>query len=98
MGRIKGHYVWDDDNLSPGQKREGGLHQNLFDHEGHLRGSARFVPDEDEDSEPFVVTETVYVPVGRRRRTKEEEELAQAVAALVSELMVRGIAKAKPTV
>lgn len=65
MGRIKGYYVWDDDNLSPGQKKEGGLHQNLFDDEGKLKGSARFVPD-DGDDEPLVVTETVYVPAEER--------------------------------
>ncbi|MFY1674029.1 hypothetical protein ACN27G_29430 [Plantactinospora sp. WMMB334] len=24
MGRIKGHYEWNDDDLTPGQKKEGG--------------------------------------------------------------------------
>ena len=47
MGRIKGHYEWDDDDLTPGQKKEGGLHQNLFDSEGNLKGSARFIPDDE---------------------------------------------------
>ncbi|MEU9507792.1 hypothetical protein AB0D32_16125 [Micromonospora sp. NPDC048170] len=96
MGRIKGHYEWDDDDLIPGQKKEGGLHQNLFDREGNLKGSARFIPDDVSEPEPAVVTETVYVPVERRRRTREEEELDQAIAALVSHLIDRGIAKAKP--
>jgi hypothetical protein len=96
MGRIKGHYEWDDDDLTPGQKKEGGLHQNLFDSEGNLKGSARFIPDDGSEPEPLVVTETVYVPVEQRRRTREEEELAQAIADLVSHLIDRGIAKAKP--
>lgn len=95
MGRIKGHYEWDDDDLNPGQKREGGLHQNLFDSEGNLKGSARFIPDGSEP-EPLVVTETVYVPVEQRRRTREQEELEQAIADLVSHLISRGIAKAMP--
>jgi len=96
MGRIKGHYEWDDDDLTPGQKKEGGLHQNLFDSEGNLKGSARFIPDDGSEPEPLVVTETVYVPVEQRRRTREEEELQQAIADLVSHLIDRGIAKAKP--
>lgn len=96
MGRIKGHYEWDDDDLTPGQKREGGLHQNLFDSEGNLKGSARFIPDDGSEPEPLVVTETVYVPVEQRRRTREEEELEQFIADLVSHLIDRGIAKAKP--
>lgn len=96
MGRIRGHYEWDDDDLTPGQKREGGLHQNLFDADGNLKGSARFIPDEESDTEPLVVTETVYVPVEQRRRTREQEEFEEAIAALVSHLIDRGIARAKP--
>jgi hypothetical protein len=63
MGRIRGHYEWDDDNLSPGRNKGGGLHQNLFDADGKLKGSARFVPDSGSESEPLIVTETVYVPI-----------------------------------
>ena len=96
MGLIKGHYEWDDDDLTPGHKKEGGLHQNLFDSEGTLKGSARFIPDDGSEPEPLVVTETVYVPVEQRRRTREEEELERAIAELVSHLIERGIAKAKP--
>ncbi len=96
MGSIKGHYEWDDDDLTPGQKKEGGLHQNLFDSDGNLKGSARFIPDAGGDPEPLVVTETVYVPVEQRRRTREEEELQQAISDLVSYLIDRGIAKARP--
>jgi len=96
MGRIKGHYEWDDDHLTPGQKKEGGLHQNLFDSDGNLKGSARFIPDDGSESEPVIVTETVYIPVEQRRRTREEEELAEAIAQLMTHFINRGIAKAKP--
>jgi hypothetical protein len=95
---IKGHYEWDDDDLTPGQKKEGGLHQNLFDKDGKLKGNARFVPDDGTDSEPLVVTETVYVPLEQRRKTREQEELEQAIAELIVHLIERGIAKAKPVV
>jgi hypothetical protein len=96
MGRIKGHYEWDDDRLTPGQKKEGGLHQNLFDSEGNLKGSARFIPDLEGEPEPVVVTETVYVPVEQRRRSPEQEALEQAIAELVVHYLDRGIAKVKP--
>ncbi len=96
MARIAGHYEWDDDDLTPGQKKEGGLHQNLFDSEGKLKGNARFIPDDGGEAGPFIVTETVYVPVEQRRRTREEEELQQAIADLVSHLIDRGIARARP--
>lgn len=96
MGRIGGHYEWDDDDLTPGRKKEGGLHQNLFDSEGNLKGSARFIPDDERDREPLVVTETVYIPVEQRRRSREQEEFDEAIAALVSHLIDRGIARAKP--
>ena len=52
MGRIPGYYEWDDDDLTPGRKKEGGLHQNLFDADGILKGSAQFIPADEVDSDP----------------------------------------------
>jgi hypothetical protein len=94
--RIAGHYEWDDDDLSPGQKKEGGLHQNLFDGEGKLKGSARFIPGDEGDPRPVTVTRTIYVPIEQRRRTRQEEARLQAINDVVSDLMKRGIATAKP--
>jgi hypothetical protein len=91
VGSIRGRYEWDDDSLTPGRKREGGLHQNLFDREGNLKASARFIPTDDD--EPLVVTETVYVPIEERRR---DEQLELIVNAVVSHLIDRGIAAVKP--
>ncbi|MFI5728529.1 hypothetical protein ACIA49_00295 [Kribbella sp. NPDC051587] len=96
MGRIRGHYEWDDDRLTPGQKKEGGLHQNLFDGNGKLRGNARFVPDDEEEDEPLIVTETTYVPTEQRRRTQEQEEFERAIAQIVVHIVEIGISKAKP--
>lgn len=96
MGRIPGYYEWDDDSLTPGQKMEGGLHQNLFDDEGKLKGSARFVPADEDVSDPLVVTETVYIPVEERRKSKEEENVA--VSMLLSILVLVGAEIAKPHV
>ncbi|MDJ0334880.1 hypothetical protein QMG83_06555 [Salinibacterium sp. G-O1] len=98
MGRIPGYYEWDDDGLTPGRKKEGGLHQNLFDADGNLKGSARFVPTDVDEPEQFVVTETVYVPVEERRRTREQEELENAISDLLTALVLVGIEKARPHV
>lgn len=96
MGRIKGYYEWDDDGLRPGQAKAGGLHQNLFDDDGHLRGSARFVPSGESEAEPLVVTETVYITIEERRRTREEEEFQEVINNIVDELIRRGAAWALP--
>lgn len=96
MGRIKGHFEWDDDGLTPGRKREGGLHQNLYDSAGNLKGNARFIPDKGADREPLVVTETVYVHIDERRNTRQDEELQEAINALVRLAILYGVAKAKP--
>ena len=96
MARIRGHYEWEDDDLTPGQKREGGLHQNLYDREGKLKGNARFVPDLSD--EPVVVTETVYLTIEERRRTPEDEALEEAVRKLVLLGLHYGIAVARPAV
>ncbi len=97
MGKIPGHYEWDDDDLTPGQRAGGGLHQNLFDEDGKLRGNARFVPG-DIDPDPIVVTEHVYVPVEARRKSREQEELEKAIADALTSLAILGIEKAKPHV
>lgn len=102
MGRIPGYYEWDDDSLTPGHKKEGGLHQNLFDDEGNLKGSARFVPSEDADDdqeyETDYVTKRVYVPAEERRLTPEQEELAELVGAVLVVFLAKGIEKSKPHV
>lgn len=102
MGRIPGYYEWDDDSLTPGHKKEGGLHQNLFDDEGNLKGSARFVPsedvDDDQEYETDYVTERVYVPAEERRLTPEQEELAELVGAVLVAFLAKGIEAAKPHV
>ena len=102
MGRIPGYYEWDDDDLTPGRKKEGGLHQNLFDADGILKGSARFIPADEVDSDPAYateyVTERVYVPADARRLTPEQEELADLVGEVLIVLLAKGIERAKPHV
>lgn len=44
MPQEYGYYEWDDDSLTPGLRKEGGWHQNLYDSDGHLKDHARFIP------------------------------------------------------
>ncbi|WP_448720599.1 hypothetical protein [Microbacterium natoriense] len=97
MGRIPGHYEGDDDDLTPGHRAGGGLHQNLFDEGGKLRGNARFVPG-DIDPDPLVVTEHIYVPVEARRKSREQEELENAIGEAITQLVILGVVKAQPHV
>ncbi|MGV0448373.1 hypothetical protein [Corynebacterium sanguinis] len=98
MGRIPGYYEWDDDDLTPGRKQEGGLHQNLYDAEGNLKGSARFVPTDGEGPETVNVTQNVYVPIEKRRRSQEQEEREEAIGELLLSGAVVDLVKAKPHV
>lgn len=98
MVSIRGSYQYDDDDLTPGKKKEGGLHQNLFDSDGHLKGSARFIPedpDEDQgDDQSSVVF--VYNEAAPPVKTKEQEALEKAISDQVSRLIDYGIARARP--
>ena len=102
MARIRGYYEWDDDSLTPGRKKEGGLHQNLFDADGSLKGSARFVPSEGDDSDPEYVTEFatehIYVPTEERRLTAAQQELADLVSEVAIVFLAKSIERAKPHV
>lgn len=102
VGRIPGYYEWDDDDLTPGRKKEGGLHQNLFDADGNLKGNARFVPTDEVDSDPVYgteyVTEHIYVPAEERRLTPEQQELADLISEVLIVFTAKGIERAKPHV
>jgi hypothetical protein len=98
MSSIRGHFEWDDDSLAPGQRKDGGLHQNLFDDQGNLRGHARFIPDDEhEESEPIVVTEQVYITTERRDRDADREARDELIQDVVMLLLV-GIERARPHV
>ena len=44
MPSIDGRLEWDDDELTPGKKKEGGLHSTLFDADGNLIKRGRGKP------------------------------------------------------
>ncbi|UUW92900.1 hypothetical protein [Pimelobacter simplex] len=97
MASIKGRYEYDDDDLTPGKKKEGGLHQNLFDSEGNLKGSARFIPDDEQEdaaAEPVVIYEPVYVYDAEYERQRERER--QENAELIAKVVVLLVAVATP--
>lgn len=103
--RIHGVYEYDDDDLTPGKKKEGGLHQNLFDAEGILRSSARFIPDTDQpyESYGFGYTDPCYAArmvveteAEERQRERERKEAAEFLANVVALLAAKAYVKAKP--
>ena len=106
MVSIRGRYEYDDDDLTPGKKKEGGLHQNLFDGDGKLRGSARFTPDaeqaEEGDSTPeyfdpvYEEELTRELTAAERRRESERNENAELITKVFVHLLAIGTAKAKP--
>ena len=83
MGRIAGHFEWDDERLTPGQRVGGGLAQNLFDDDGNLRGHARFIPDDTAGVGDFSVDSGQPVTSTQGDRADWKVEL---VVALVREL------------
>lgn len=87
---IHGRYEYDDENLTPGRKKEGGLHQNLFDAEGNLKGNARFIPDDDQ---PPTVAPYAWASASVDRADAEEvsqlsEEEREQLRALVEEVVI----------
>ena len=96
MARQAGYYEWDDD-LTPGKKKEGGWHQNLYDTEGRLKGNARFVPVDEDQEDPIIVTETVYVPADERL-SKTQEMVAEIISSVIVKLIEDGVQVAKPHV
>lgn len=95
MARQAGYYEWDDD-LTPGKKKEGGWHQNLYDTEGRLKGSARFVPVDDQE-DPIAVTETMYIPADERL-SKTQEMVTDIIASVIVKLIEDGTKAATPRV
>lgn len=77
------------------KRRKGGWHQNLYDENGRLRGSARFVPVDETEDEPTVITETVYVPIEERRKSKAQEELEQLAREAPEDILKIAIAAAE---
>jgi hypothetical protein len=97
MPSIDGRLEWDDDELTPGKKKEGGLHSTLFDADGNLRSSARFLPNEDDrEAEPETVYMHVYHEVPAPPKTPEQEAFENAVAELLNRLVDYGIERLTP--
>lgn len=96
MPSMNGRLEWDDDDLGPGKKKEGGLHGNLYDRQGALRGGARFIPDDGAEGEPEVVIHHVYHEAAPAAKTREQEEFEQAVRELAYRLLGVAATRLKP--
>jgi hypothetical protein len=76
MSKIYGYYEYDD-SLTPGQAKDGGLSQLLFDSEGKLSDHASFLPEDPDDEDEYSYDSTS--PSG----DSDSDADAQAVALLI---------------
>ena len=70
MGEMPGWFKWEDDNLTPGKSKDGGLNNNLYDADGKLRGAARFIPADKPD--PVAAEQ----PINKRSSAKKPQQPA----------------------
>ncbi|GAA2027527.1 hypothetical protein [Pseudokineococcus marinus] len=101
MARIRGWYEYDDDDLTPGNKREGGLHQNLFDAEGVLKANARFMPDATQppNFDPYLWAMSSPTVDGAEETTlseAEREQLRLLLQEVVLPLLIVAIQRGVP--
>ena len=96
MPRQLGYYEWDDAGLRPGNKQGGGWHQNLFNDDGELKASARFVPCEESELGPEITHETVFVSSDARRDEFFDDEMKEAIALLVTAAVLKSVDMAMP--
>ena len=109
--RIPGFLEYDDDDLTPGKKKEGGLHQNLYNGDGDLKGHARFIPGEEQDPDPVVVGQSrnvhgkkrnVHDTKQERRRVREQrrhrvqDEVADFLAEIMRDAVKELVVEATP--
>jgi len=77
MVKIHGYFEYDDDSLTPGQAKDGGLSQLLFDSEGKLSDHASFYPEDPDDEDDYSYDSTS--PTGE----SDSDADAQAAALLI---------------
>lgn len=99
MPRQAGYFEWDDAELTPGQKREGGWHQNLYDADGALQGHGRFVPTDERFDLDDDVPPTSYIQTDQRSESDEAFDLTAFIAGLVTAYLIdKGASYAAPHV
>ncbi|SQI18680.1 hypothetical protein [Corynebacterium jeikeium] len=98
MPELEGRYVWDDDDLRPGRKKEGGLHSTLFDSEGKPKSSATFHPSEKSEPQSKTTREVVYARKGSRGDESFREDMKDIAVQVIVNLVVQGLEKVTPHV
>jgi hypothetical protein len=59
MASVNGRFEYPDD-LTPGQSKKGGLHQNLYDDKGNLVGHGNFIPDREGEASSTAETPPLF--------------------------------------
>ena len=104
MPQEYGYFEWDDDSLTPGLRKEGGWHQNLYDSDGHLKDHARFIPtgnnnaygDGDYSGEDYSRADDTHEEGGQSSETRDK--VIKIAIALVAAGVCCGAILAMPPV
>lgn len=81
MVKIYGYLEYDDDSLTPGQAKDGGLSQLLFDSEGKLSDHASFHPEDPDDEDEYSYDSTS--PSGDSDSDADAEAAALLILAVI---------------
>ena len=100
MPQEDGYLEWDDDSLTPGRGKKGGLSQNLYDSDGRLKEHARFIPtgnnndnDNDDSEEDYSITTHVHE---EERQSSEADTVIIDIAVLAAVAACYGAVVATP--
>jgi hypothetical protein len=91
MTSIRGRYEYPDD-LTPGQSKDGGLHQNLYDSQGRLVDHGTFFPDD--ENETVTNSPPVIVNITNEYASDSQAEEPSGEALLAALILLSAIAAA----
>jgi hypothetical protein len=101
MVSIRGRFEYPD-GLIPGQSKDGGLHQNLYNSQGRLTDHGTFFPDNENEADSLNYSPPVVVYVTNEyepdSRSKERDERAEWISELISPAVDYAVARAEPYV
>jgi hypothetical protein len=89
MTSIRGRYEYSD-GLTPGQSKDGGLHQNLYNDEGHLVDHARFIPDDEDEVDSLTNSPPILFDVTNEYASDPREDELPGPKELLGALVLIG--------
>lgn len=98
MAEVWGSLKWDDDDLTPGNSKDGGLHNNLYDSDGKLKGAASFIPGDKSDRGSERQPANPRGKDVEQRRDRAKDQVVEFVADVVHDALVGLADEATPHV